>query len=37
MLNPFDVVECLGHFNGIIPSLAGILNNNMVSALENSS
>ena len=27
MLKPFDVVECLGHFNGIIPSLAGILKN----------
>ena len=27
MLKPFDVVECLGHFNGIIPSLVGILKN----------
>ena len=25
MLKPFDVVECLGHFNGIIPSLGCIL------------
>ena len=27
MLEPYDVVECLGHFNSIIPSLAGILKN----------
>ena len=27
MPKPFDVVEHLGHFNGIIPSLAGILKN----------
>ena len=25
MLEPYDVVECLGHFNRIIPSLPGIL------------
>ena len=25
MFEPYNVVERLGHFNGIIPSLAGIL------------
>ena len=25
MFEPYDLVECLGHFNSIIASLAGIL------------
>ena len=38
MLEPCNVVKCLGHFNGIVPSLVCILNvfwrNNMVSAVD---